>query len=152
MFRKPHWVPKVFLGLSGMAWNASGIHTGWLEGKLSALLKTLTLFSPLGNCSRTCCIASAKLLGQWNHFFVTWGFLRARNVIQASSLWLRKIASAAHRIPDFSVASTWAMPCMADVGSWLLDACATECTGAWPVLSGLLAKVWKIIWEKIMSE
>ena len=41
---------------------------------------------------------------------------------------------------------------MADVGSWLLDVCVTKCMGTWLCLSGLLAKVWKIIREKTMSE
>ena len=41
---------------------------------------------------------------------------------------------------------------MADVGSWLLDVCVTKCVGTWLRLSGLLAKVWKIIREKTMSE
>lgn len=148
MFRKTHRFLRVFSGLSGMTWNASGIHTGWLKGKLLALFKTLTLSSPLGSCSGTCCIGSAKPPGHWNHFFVTWGFLGARNVIQASSLWLRKIVSAAHRIPDLNTTSIWAMPRVADVGAWLLDVWTTQCYEAWFILSGLRAKVCKTIWEK----
>lgn len=42
------WIPKVFLGLSGLTWNASEIHTGWLEGNLSALLKNSHIIFSLG--------------------------------------------------------------------------------------------------------
>lgn len=105
MFRKTHRVPQIFSELSGMNLECQWNPHRMIRGKLLALLNTLTLFSLLGSCSRTCCIGSAKPPGHWNHFFVTRGFLRARNVIQATSLWLRKIVSAAPRIPDLNMTS-----------------------------------------------
>lgn len=44
------------------------------------------------------------------------------------------------------------MPWMADVGAWLLEACATPCPETWFILSSLLVTVWKKIREKVMLE
>lgn len=117
-FKNPHWVLKVYLGLSGRLWNASRIHRGWLKGKFSALLETLTLFFPLGNCSRTCCIWECKAARSMESFLCDLGISQSQKCYPCDWGELHQLRTG-YQISTWHLFKQYCAWQMSERGSWL---------------------------------